>query len=103
MQIIIKSIKGFEVFPENKEYAEKKFSKFDKLVKEPATLEIAFEHTHGTRANIDKKVIVNFTMPGLTNAEHFEVTATHFTEAIDILEQKFESFITREKDRMQEK
>lgn len=103
MQIIIKSIKGFDVFPENKTYAEEKFLKFEKLVKEPATLEIAFEHTHGTRANIDKKIIINFTMPGLKQAEHFETTSIHFTEAIDILAEKFESYITRTKEKQQEK
>jgi len=102
MQIIVKGAKGFEIFPENKEYAEEKFCKFQKLVKEPAVLEIIFEHTHGTRANIDKKIILNFTMPGLKQAEHFENTATHFTEAIDVLEEKFETFILRAKEKRDE-
>lgn len=103
MNIIIKGSKGFEIFPENREYAEEKFCKFARVVQEPAILEITFEHTHGTRANIDKKVLMNFTMPGLKQAEHFEIIATHFIEAIDILFEKFETFINRYVDKLKDR
>lgn len=95
MQIIIKSVKGFEIYPQNKEYIERRFCKFAKMVKEPAILEFTFDHTHGTRANIDKKIILNFTMPGLKKPEHLEEIAEHFPETIDILQKRFEKFITR--------
>lgn len=99
MQIIIKGAKGFEIFPENKAYAERRFCKFEKMVKEPAILEITFEHTHGTRANIDKKILLNFTMPGLKKAEHIEELSEHFPESIDRLQKRFEKFLKRWKEK----
>lgn len=95
MQIIIKGIKGFEVYPENKDYVRRKFEKYGKLVKEPAIFEFTFEHSHLTRATLDKQVRLTFTMPGLKNPEHLEEIAEHFPEAIDKLESRFEEFIRR--------
>lgn len=95
MQIIIKAVKGFEIYQDNKDYIAKRFCKFEKMVKEPAILEFTFDHTHGTRANIDKKIILNFTMPGLKRPEHIEEVAEHFPEAIDKLKKRFEKFLGR--------
>lgn len=95
MQIIIKSVKGFEIYPGNQEYIERRFRKFEKMVKEPAILEFTFDHTHATRANIDKRIILNFTMPGLTKAEHLEEVSEHFPETIDRLQGRFENFLQR--------
>lgn len=99
MQIIVKAIKGFRIYPENKYYIEKKFRKFEKMVKEPAIMEFALEHTHGTRANIDKKITLNFTMPNLKRTEHLEELAEHFPETIDKLQKRFEKFIERKHEK----
>ncbi|MCL5795214.1 MAG: hypothetical protein M1338_02555 [Patescibacteria group bacterium] len=99
MEIITKAVKGFEIYPQNKEYIERRFCKFSKMVKEPAILEFTFDHTHGTRANIDKKIILNFTMPGLTKAEHLEEISEHFTESIDKLQKRFEKFLSRKREK----
>lgn len=99
MNIIVKGSKGFEIFPENKEYVERKFCKFAKMVKEPAIIEITFEHTHGTRANIDKKILLNFTMPGLKKPEHIEELSEHFPESIDRLQKRFAKFLKRWKEK----
>lgn len=95
MQIIIKAVKGFEIYQDKKDYINKRFGKFSKMVKEPAILEFTFDHTHGTRANIDKKIILNFTMPGLAKPEHIEEVAEHFPETIDKLKERFEKFLSR--------
>lgn len=95
MQIIIKGLKGFDIFPENKEYVERRFRKFEKMVKEPATLEFAFIHSHGTRANIDKGVNLTVTMPGLKKSEHLEELSEHFPESIDRLQKRFDKFLER--------
>jgi len=100
MQIIIKALKGFDLFEDKKSYVEEKFCKFEPMVKEPAVLEFTFEHTHGTRANIDKKVTLNFTMAGMTKAEHIEELDTHFPEAIDKLQKRFENFLSRYNDKL---
>lgn len=100
MQIIVKGIKGFEIFPENKDYIEKKFTKFERMVKEPAVAEFKFEHTHGTRANIDKKITLTFTMPGLKQPEHLEEISEHFTESIDRMEARFEEILRRHKEKI---
>jgi len=99
MQIIVKGLKGFKIYPENQDYVLEKFCKYQKLVKEPAILEIAFEHTHGQRGSIDKKIHLNFTMPGMAKQEHIEELAEHFPESIDRLEKRFEKFILREKEK----
>ena len=99
MQIIIKGLRGFEIYPENKDYIMDKFYKFEKMVKEPAILEIALDHTHGTRANIDKKIILNFTMPGLNKPEHIEELSEHFPEAVDKLQKRFEKALRRHKEK----
>lgn len=102
MQIIIKGTKGFEIYDKNRDYIEKKFAKFAKWVKEPATLEITFQHTHGTRANLDKRVHLTFTMPGLKHAEHIEELSEHFTQSIDLLQKRFEKFLARFKEKKRE-
>lgn len=99
MQLIIKGLRGFEIYPENKEYIQEKFSKYEKMVKEPAILEIALDHTHGTRANIDKKIILNFAMPGLKKPEHIEELCEHFPEAVDKLQKRFEKALRRHKEK----
>lgn len=99
MQIIVKSLKNFELFEDNKDYVEKKFRKFEKMVSEPAVLEITFEHTHATRANIDKKIHLNFTMAGMKKAEHIEELSEHFKESIDLLQKRFEIFLARFKNK----
>lgn len=99
MQIIVKGLKNFEVFPENKEYIQKKFSKYEKLIKEPATLEFKLDHTHNTRANLDKKVILSFTMPGLKESEYLEEINEHFTTSIDKLAERFEEILRRHRDK----
>lgn len=100
MQIIIKGLKGFDVFEENKAYLEKRFQKFCKRVKEPTILEFSFDHTHGTRANIDKCIHLTVSIPGVKNPEHFEETSVHFTETIDKLEERFEKFLLKWKDKV---
>jgi len=99
MQIIIKGSKGFEIFDKNKEYIEKKFRKFEKRVKEPAVLEFSFHHTHATRANIDKGIHLTFTMPGLTEPEHIEEISEHFNETIDLLQERFDKFLGRRREK----
>lgn len=99
MQLIIKGLRGFEIYPENKAYIEDKFCKYDGQVKEPAILEITLDHTHGTRANIDKKIILNFTMPGLEKPEHIEELCEHFPEAVDKLQKRFENVLRRHKEK----
>jgi ribosome-associated translation inhibitor RaiA len=100
MQIIIKGLRGFDVFPENKEYIEKRFLKFCKRIKEPTILEFSFDHTHGTRANIDKCIHLTVSIPGVKTPEHFEETAIHFSEAVDKLEERFEKFLLKWKDKV---
>ncbi len=100
MQIIIKGIKGFEVFPENKDYLEKKFSKYEDMIKEPSVLEFKFEHTHNTKANLDKKITLTCTMPGLKQPEYLEEVSRHFTQTIDLLDARFEEILRRYRDKM---
>lgn len=89
MQILIKGVKGFEIYSSHKEYIEKRFRKFEQRVKEPAFLEFAFHHTHGTRANIDKRIHLTFTMAGMRKSEHLEELSEHFPETIDKLQKRF--------------
>lgn len=99
MNIIIKGSKGFDIFPENKDYLEKKFGKFASIVREPAVLEFTFHHTHGTRANIDKRIHLTFTMPGMKKSEHLEEVTTHFNDTIDRLYERFDKMIGRWKEK----
>lgn len=99
MQIIIKGSKGFDIFEENQDYLEQKFRKFEKMVKEPTILEFTFHHTHGTRANIDKRIHLTVTMPGMKKPEHLEEVTPHFNDTIDRLYERFEKFFQRWKDR----
>jgi len=103
MRIIIKGLKGFEIYPENKAYIEKRFSKYEELVKEPAVFEFSLEHTHKTRANIDKKVSLTFTMPGFKNPEHLEEISEHFPESIDKIDNRFEEIIMRHREKEQDR
>lgn len=99
MQIIIKGNKGFEIFPDNKEYIENKFRKFEKRVREPATLEFNFLHTHATRAGIDKRIHLTFTMAGMTRPEHIEELGERFKETIDLLQKRFDKFLLRRREK----
>ena len=99
MQIIVKGLKGFEVYPENKDYIERRFGKFAKMVKEPTILEFAFNHTHQTRATIDKGIRLTFTMPELKNPEHLEEVSEHFPETIDRLAKRFEEILRRHREK----
>jgi len=99
MRIILKGLRGFKIYPENKEYVEKKFRKFEKMVKEPAIMEFTFDHTKRTRGSISKRVHLTFTMPGLKNQEHLEELSEHFPETIDKLYERFEKFFRRYHDK----
>lgn len=95
MRIIVKGLKGFEIYPENKAYLEEKFRKLEKFVKEPAVLEFAFDHSHSSRANLDKQIHLTFTQAGMKNPEHIEEISPHFPETIDKLYERFEKFLQR--------
>lgn len=99
MKIIVKGLKGFDVFDKTEDYILKKFEKFEKMVKEPAILEFSLSHTHASKQTIDKVVHLNFTMPKLRKAEHLEEVGTHFEEAVDLLQERFEKFVRRSKDK----
>ena len=99
MQIIIKGAKGFDIYETHKEYIEKRFRKFEKRVKEPASLEFAFHHTHSTRANIDKRIHLTFKMAGMKCAEHLEELSEHFPESIDLLQKRFDNFLRRYREK----
>ncbi|EKD56261.1 MAG: hypothetical protein ACD_58C00243G0002 [uncultured bacterium] len=99
MQIIIKGNKGFDVFEDNKQYIEDKFRKFEKRVKEPATLEFNFLHTHASKAGIDKRIHLTFIMPGMTKPEHLEELSEHFKETIDLLQKRFDKFLLRKREK----
>ncbi len=95
MRIILKGLHGFKIYPENKEYVEKKFRKFEKMVKEPAIMEFAFDHTKRTRGSLSKRVHLTFTMAGLKKPEHLEELSEHFPETIDGIYERFEKFLRR--------
>jgi len=103
MKIIIKGARGFEIYDDNKDYLMDKFQKFEKLVKEPATMEVVFEHTHGTRANLDKVIKATLTLPGLKKPMHWEEISVHYTETIDRLYERIDDFLRKFKEKLQEK
>ncbi|OGD67368.1 hypothetical protein A3F08_02590 [Candidatus Berkelbacteria bacterium RIFCSPHIGHO2_12_FULL_36_9] len=99
MQIIIKGLKGFNVYKETESYILKKFQKFEKMVKEPAILELTLAHTHASKQTIDKVIHLTFTMPGLKKSEHLEEISIHFEESVDLLQERFENFLRRSKEK----
>lgn len=95
MQIILKGLRGFDIYPENKDYLEQKFLKLEKIVKEPAIVEFTFDHTKREKGSLSKRIHLNFTMPGLKKPLHLEELSEHFPETIDKLYDRFEKFVRR--------
>lgn len=99
MQIIIKGSKGFKIYQETVDYIQKKFCRFEKMVREPAILEFTLAHTHNSRQTLDKTIIFNASLPDLTEPLHMEETTTHFFESSDILENRFKKFLLKYKEK----
>lgn len=102
MNIIVKGLKGFKVFQETEDYILKKFVKYEKMVTEPTILEFTLDHTHASKQTLDKVVHLTITMPKLKNPEHLEEIGTRFEESIDILQDRFDKFILRWKEKNKE-
>jgi ribosome-associated translation inhibitor RaiA len=58
MNIIIKGSQQFKVREDLKTYIETKFRKFERMVKEPATLEIMLADVRGDKKGVDKVFIL---------------------------------------------
>jgi len=99
MKIIIKGLKGFDIYEQTEDYLLEKFEKYEKMVKEPTVLEFTFEHSHKSKQTLDKVVHLTVTMPRMKNPEHLEEISTSFTAAIDLIQDRFDDFLRDNKER----
>lgn len=102
MNIIIKGRKQFRVPVDLQEYIEKKFRKFERIIKEPAKLEIMLADVRGPQKGVDKVVHLTAVIPGQKQPEHIEELATGFHEAVDLAFERFKKFIGRWKEKYKE-
>lgn len=102
MNIIIKGRKQFRVQEDLRDYIETKFRKFEKMVKEPTTLEIMLADVRGPQKGMDKVVHLTAILPGRKNPEHIEELATEFHEAVDLVFERFKKLIVRWKEKTKE-
>lgn len=99
MNIIIKGSQQFKVHEDLQTYIETKFRKFERMIKEPATLEIMLADVRGDQKGVDKVVHLTAVIPGRKNPEHIEELATEFHEAIDLVFERFKKFMERWKEK----
>ncbi len=96
MKIII-SGKQFKVDDNLRNYINERFRRFEKMVKEPATMEIVLSNFMGPKGN-DQAVCVTATLPGLKNPIHIEEVTNDFKGSIDLIEERLEKVIERYKE-----
>jgi len=102
MNIIIKGRKQLKVEEDLQEYIETKFRKFEKMVKEPTTLEIMLADVRGPQKGMDKVVHLTASIPGMKNPEHIEELGTGFHEVVDLVFERFKKFMGRWKEKTKE-
>ena len=99
MNIIIKGRKQLTVREDLKDYIEKKFRKFEKILTEPTTLDIMLADVRGDKGGLDKVVHLTAAIPGRKNPEHIEELATEFHEGVDLVFERFKKFVERWKEK----
>lgn len=98
MKIIIQG-KQFKVDDNLRGYIEERFRKFEKMLKEPATLEIVLSNFMGPKGN-DQAVCVTATLPGLKNPIHIEEVTNDFKGSIDLIEERLEKHLLKYKEQV---
>ncbi len=98
MKITI-SGKQFKVDDNLRGYINERFRRFEKMVKEPATLEIVLSNFMGPKGN-DQAVCLTATLPGLKNPIHIEEVTNDFMGSIDLIEERFETQVSKYKEQI---
>jgi putative sigma-54 modulation protein len=98
MKIIIQG-KQFKVNDNLRGYIEERLRKFEKMVSEPATIEVVLSDFMGPKGN-DQAVCVTATLPGLKQPIHIEQVTNDFKGSIDLIEERLETQISKYKEKI---
>ncbi|MGA2666837.1 MAG: ribosome-associated translation inhibitor RaiA [Patescibacteria group bacterium] len=99
MKIII-SGKQFKVDDNLRGYIEERLRKFEKLVSEPAILEVVLSDLMGPKGGVDKAVSLTMTLPGIKNPIHIEEVTSDYKGSIDLIEERLETQISKYKEQV---
>lgn len=99
MKIII-SGKQFKVDDNLRGYIEERLRKFEKMVSEPAVLEVVLSDLLGSKGGVDKGVTLTMSLPGNKNPIHIEEVTADYKGSIDLIEERLEKVLRRYKEQV---
>lgn len=80
-------------------YIEERFRKFEKMVFEPAAIDVVLSDLMGSKGGVDKSVHVTLTLPEIKNPIHIEEVTADFKGSIDLIEERLETQISKYKEK----
>jgi putative sigma-54 modulation protein len=79
-------------------YIEERLRKFEKMVLEPAIVDVVLSNLRGSKGGVDKAIHVTVTLPDIKNPIHLEETTDDYKGSIDLIEERLETQIMKYKE-----
>jgi len=99
MQLLLKGRPNEVLTSELESYARDKFSRLEKFLPDPATVEVVLSDERGVKGGVDKAVRVTITEPHQKNPLHIEEISEDFRSSIDLARERAERMVLKVRER----